>query len=284
MTAGEGALVRAEGNDDMNATTDRPGISRRGLLGLLAVPPALFLAGRDVFAQEVPVVAGAASLRFVLEEIAADFERTSGQSVRLTFGATGTLVAQIQNGAPYAVLLAADDVSTAKLEQSGLTKDAPRVFSRGALALAVPKGSAVALDEELTGLGDAVRGGQVKRFAIANPEIAPYGAAAKTALTKADLWDALEGKIIIGENVGQAAQFVASGAVEAGLIALSLTRAPALSHRLRSVAVDGGMYPPIEHAMAVMKSAGPTGESFAKYCLSPAAQAVFKRHGFLPPE
>jgi molybdate transport system substrate-binding protein len=152
------------------------------------------------------------------------------------------------------------------------------------LALAVPKGSAIALDAELKGLGAAVRAGQVKRLAIANPDIAPYGAAAKAALMKTDLWSALADRIVIGENVGQTAQFVAAGAVEAGLVALSLTRAPELSQRLLSVAVDAKMYAPIRHAMAVMKTAGPVGESFAGYCLGSSARDVFERHGFLPPE
>lgn len=261
-------------------------ITRRRLLaaGAILLPVALLLGGRAAHAEKAPLVAAAASLRFALEEIAADFKRATGQSVRLTFGATGTLALQIQNGAPYELLFAADEISPAKLETSRRTKGARRVFARGALALVVPKGSTIALDGHLKGLGEAVRNGKVKRFAIANPELAPYGAAAKKVLMRTGLWDHLAARIVTGESVGQAAQFVATGAVEAGLVALSLTRAPELSGRLDAVAADEGMYTPLNHALAVMNTAGPIAISFAEYCMGSSAREIFARHGFLAPD
>ena len=257
------------------------GTTRRWFLAAAAIAAGFI--GHAAHAAEVPVVAAAASLRFVLQDIAADFERATGNSVRLTFGATGTLVAQIENGAPYELLLAADEVSPAKLAAGGLTQEAPQVFARGALALVAPKGSAIALDGALKGLGEAVAQGKIKRVAIANPEVAPYGAAAKAALIKAGLWDKLADRIVTGENVGQATQFVSSGAVEAGLVAASLAKAPELAAKLEAVTVDEGMYTPVNHALAVTETARPVAVEFARYCLGPEAKGVFLRHGFLPP-
>ena len=166
-------------------------------------------------AEEGPTVAAAASLRPALDAIAKSFETASGQSVRITYGATGNFVQQIEKGAPFQLLLAADDESVKKLAAENLTDGMPVIFAHGQLSLVASKDSPVAVDAELKGLKAALASGKVKHFAIANPEIAPYGRAARETLQKEGLWDELQPLLVIGENVGQAAQFAASGAAEA---------------------------------------------------------------------
>ena len=178
-------------------------------------------------------IAAAASLRYALDEIAAQFEKKTGQRVRITYGATGNLVQQIEKAAPFQVLFAADDKSVKKLaSEESLTEGTPVIFARGRISIVAPKGSPVAVDGELKGLGDALAAGKVAHFAIANPDVAPYGVAAREALQKAGLWDKLTGKIVLGENVGQAAQFATTGAAEAGIIGHSLALSAEMAHKI----------------------------------------------------
>ena len=157
-------------------------------------------------ADDAPSVAAAASLRYALDEIAKRYEKETGKSVKITYGATGNLVHQIENGAPFQALFAADDESVKKLAKAGKTEGEPVVFARGELSLIAPKGSPVTVDADLKGLKEALTAGKVKHVAIANPETAPYGRAARESLQKAGLWDQVQPLLVIGENVGQAAQ------------------------------------------------------------------------------
>ena len=130
-------------------------------------------------AAAAPTVAAAASLRYALDEIAKRYEKATGKSVKITYGATGTLVHQIEAGAPFQALFAADDESVKKLAKAGKTDGEPVIFARGELSVAAPKGSPVAIDADLNGLKAALAAGKVKHVAIANPETAPYGRAAQ---------------------------------------------------------------------------------------------------------
>jgi molybdate transport system substrate-binding protein len=133
-------------------------------------------------ATETPTIAAAASLRYALDEIAKRYEKETGKSVKITYGATGNLVHQIEAGAPFQALFAADDESAKKLAKAGKTDGAPVIFARGELSVAAPKGSVVAVDADLKGLKEALATGKVKHVAIANPETAPYGRAAQESL------------------------------------------------------------------------------------------------------
>jgi len=236
-----------------------------------------------VRADDAPSIAAAASLRYALDEIAKRYEKETGKSVRITYGATGNLVHQIENAAPFQALFAADDESVKKLAKGGFTEGEPVVFARGQLSLVVPKGSPVTVDTELKGLKDALAAGKVKHVSIANPETAPYGRAARETLQKDGLWDQLQPLLVIGENVGQAATFVSTGAAEVGLIAQSLAISAELAPKLDSVVVPETTHEPIDHGMTLVKGASPEAKAFADFVRGPQGRAVLETSGFSVP-
>jgi molybdate transport system substrate-binding protein len=234
-------------------------------------------------AEDGAVVAAAASLRYALDEIVAQYEKKTGQKPRITYGATGNLVQQIEKAAPFQMLFAADDQSVKKLAAENLTEGAPSIFARGQISIVAPKGSPVAVDGELQGLRDALVAGKVAHFAIANPDVAPYGRAAREALQKAGLWDKLAGKIVLGENVGQAAQFAMTGAAEAGIVAQSLAVSAEMAPKITSAAIPESWHEPIDHGMALIKGAGEPARAFAAYVRGSEGRAVLERSGFSVP-
>jgi len=255
----------------------------RSCLILLAGAAFTALPVASSYAEDGPAVAAAASLRYALDEIAAQYEKKTGQKPRITYGATGNLVQQIEKGAPFQVLFAADDASVKKLAAENLTEGTPSIFARGQISLVAPKGLPVAVDGELKGLSAALASGKVAHFAIANPDVAPYGRAAREALQKAGLWDKLAGKIVLGENVGQAAQFATTGAAEAGIIAQSLAVSAEMGPKIIAAVIPESWHEPIDHGMALIKGAGEPARAFAAYVTGPEGRAVLVRNGFSMP-
>lgn len=255
-------------------------ISRRQLaLGLAGV----WAGVRHATAAEAPVIAAAASLRPPLGDIVAAFEATTGQRVRVTFGATGTLVRQIEAGAPFDVFLAADQDSVVRLEAGGFTQGPGRVLVRGRIVLAARRGSAIAVHDGWGSVGRALDSGTVRRFAIANPDLAPYGRAARDVLQGAGLWPRLADRLVIAENIGQAAQFVASGGAEAGILALSNVQAPELRDQILWVPIGEELHAPIQHGMAVLRRAGEVARSFVEFLDTEPVRRIFERAGFAVP-
>ena len=234
-------------------------------------------------AESSPVVAAAASLRYALEEIAALFEVRTGQRVRLTFGATGSIVHQIENGAPYELFIAADEGSVMRLAGDGRTQGAPTILALGRISLVAPRGSPVAVDAEFAALAAALAAGKVDHFAIANPQVAPYGRAAREALEKAGLWAKVAPHLVTGENVGQAAQFATTGAVQAGIIAHSLAVSPEMAPRITAALIPEDWHQPVKHGMALLKGAGDVARSFADFVKGSEARAILERNGFSAP-
>jgi molybdate transport system substrate-binding protein len=234
-------------------------------------------------AAGTPTIAAAASLRYALDEIAKRYEKETGKSVKITYGATGNLVHQIEAGAPFQALFAADDESVKKLAKAGKTEGEPIIFARGELSVAAPKGSPVAIDADLKGLKEALAAGKVKHVAIANPETAPYGRAAQESLKKAGLWEQVQPLLVIGENIGQAATFVSTGAAEVGFIAKSLAISKEIAPKIDSAVVPGALHEPIDHGMAVIKDASPEAKAFAEFVRGPQGRAVLDESGFSVP-
>jgi len=260
--------------------------ARREVLRLLVCGALTLWGGTGavpVRAEETPIVAAAASLRYALDEIAARYEKETGQRVRISYGSTGSLVHQIENGAPFALFLAADEASVKRLAAAGLTVGPPSVFARGRIGLVAPRGSPVPVDGELKGLGDALASGKVQHFAIANPEVAPYGRAAREALQKSGLWSKAKPHLVLGENVGQAAQFATTGAAEAGIIAYSLVVSADIAPKVTAALIPADWHQPIDHGMALLKGADDTSRAFATFVRSEAARAILERHGFSAP-
>lgn len=230
-----------------------------------------------------PVVAAAADLQFALEEIAQAFKEDTGQSVKLAFGSSGTFATQIRHGAPFELYLSADEHYVRTLHADGFTRDAGTLYAIGRIVLIAPPGSRLPVDGELKGLAAQLEAGAVKRFAIANPEHAPYGRRAEEALRHAGLWEALRPKLIFGENVAQAAQFATSGSADGGIIALSLARAPQMAGLGRHALIPAAWHAPLRQRMVLLKNAGAIAEAFYRYLQQPSTRAIMRRYGFVLP-
>jgi molybdate transport system substrate-binding protein len=231
-------------------------------------------------ADRVAVVAAAASVRFALEEVADAFYRESGHRLRLSLGSSGNLARQIREGAPYDLFLAADPRYVEDLARDGFTRDTGKDYLLGRLAIIVPRGSPLAPDGSLEDLRAALGDGRVKRFAIANPEHAPYGQRAEQALRHAGLWDSVHDRLVLGENVGQTAQFAVSGSAEGGIIGFAVARAPAVAKRGSAAMIPREWHDPLHHRAVLLNAANPIARDFFDYLSSPSARAVFLRHGF----
>lgn len=220
-------------------------------------------------------VAAAADLQPALIEVGQLFRQEAGVRVTFSFGSSGRLAAQIEQGAPYDVFASADIGIVRQLRQAGhLLADSEAVYALGRLALVASRDGIGSLE----GLSRP----QVRRIALANPAHAPYGRAAEEALRSAGLWDKVQGKVVFGENVRQAFQFVQTGQAEAGLVALSLAVADGVNY----VVVDDSLHQPIIQAAAVVKDTKREAPArrFVAFLRAPKAQQVFARYGFLPPE
>lgn len=210
---------------------------------------ALLLSGIAA-AQELRVAA-AADLQFVFQEVSTRFQKETGHTVEVTFGSSGNFFSQIQNGAPFDMFFSADVDYPAKLQGAGLVE--PATLSRyatGRIVLWARKGSPMDVRQGLQGLTDP----SVGKISIANPEHAPYGRAAVAALRHEKLYDRVKDRLVFGENISQAAQFVESGNADAGILALSLASAPPLKSEGTYYDIPTAFYPPIDQAVVIMKS------------------------------
>jgi molybdate transport system substrate-binding protein len=229
-------------------------------------------------------VAAAANLAAVGPDLAAAFQ-ASRPDTRLDFvyGASGTLVAQIRNGAPYQVFMSADTAFADQLEQAGLTVGRPTVYASGSLILLSAKPR-----DFSTGLA-LLADSSVSQFALANPETAPYGRAAKEALTKAGLWESLKPKAVTAQSVALAVQYTLTatgiGFVnKSALYTKELAGSEALRGRLW-MEVPAHLYAPIDQSFVVLKAATgyPDALAFASFLGSDAARAIFLRFGYSVP-
>jgi molybdate transport system substrate-binding protein len=235
------------------------------------------------WSQAQPVVVAASDLKFALEEVAALFEKDQQQKVRLVFGSSGNFYSQILQGAPFQMFLSADEAFVFKLADAGKTKDRGQLYALGRIGIMVPHGSALKADGELKDLAAALKDGRLKKFAIANPDHAPYGARARETLQHAGLWQALEPRLVLGENISQATQFAVSGATQGGIIAQSLALAPAIARLGNFALIPDSWHQPLRQRMVLMNNAAPAAQAFYAYLATPPAQAVMRRYGFVMP-
>jgi molybdate transport system substrate-binding protein len=257
---------------------------RRSDIFLLSVIVWCLVLTQHGSAQKPPLVAAAANLNFALTEIADQFARDRGTRVELVFGASGTLTRQIRDGAPFELFLAADEEFPTQLTGAGLTRDAGVVYALGRLAIFAPTGSPLTVDQHLDGLAHLAMAGGVGRFAIANPDVAPYGKAAEAVLRKRGLWETLRPRLVLGDTIAQAAQFATTGNAVGGLIAYSLVIAPGFADRGTHAVIPDTDYPPLRQRMVLLKNAGAVTEQFYTYVQSEAARAILRRHGYGVPQ
>ncbi len=234
--------------------------------------------------QDVPVIAAASDLQFAVTDLAHAFHKATGMQVRPTFGSTGNFSRQIREGAPFEIFMAADESYVLDLAAEGLTIGTGRLYAQGRIVLIAPKGSHLKVDANLDGLAAALSDGKMRRFAIANPEHAPYGMRAREALIHRGLWDALGPKMVLGENVSQAAQFATTGNVDGGIIAYSLALAPQVSALGDYALIPADWHTPLNQRMVMLKAAGPVAKAFYAFMDTPGARGIMKRYGFALPE
>ncbi len=266
----------------------KPRLSRSLTRHILSLPALSLLAGIVTgIAGTVPAqaaeatIAVAANFSSTADKLAKAFKAASGETVVIASGSTGQLYAQIKQGAPFDAFLAADEARPALLHKDGTATTAPSTYATGRLALWSPIPDTIPEDGAAF-LGQA----ELKRIAIANPKLAPYGLAAKESLTALDLWQTYKTRIVMGQNIAQAFQIVAAGGAPAGFVALSqLLAAPEDLHGSHwTVPMD--LHTPIrQDAVLLKRGAGnPAAEGFLAYLTSPAGCAIIRDAGYQPPD
>jgi molybdate transport system substrate-binding protein len=243
-------------------------ITRRSLL--LASMPGF------AAAQARPLTLAAASdLRYALDELLTGLRLPGGRRTEVVYGSSGKLSTQILQGAPFDVFLSADRRLAAAVHAGGEATAPPRAYALGFLAQ-------WSLDPGLGSLPLAEALPKARRIAIANPAHAPYGQRAEQVLRRLGQWEALRPRLVLGENIAQAAQFVASGAAELGLVALSLVMAPQLAGRGRWQRVPPDWHEPLEQTLVITRraAADPDAQAFVERLL--VQGELLRRYGFEP--
>ena len=246
-------------------------------LSLIAIIAASLIPQVSV-AQEI-TVAAAADLQFAMQDVAARFQKETGKTVKVTYGSSGNFFQQIQNGAPFDMFFSANLDYPKKLEAAGLIE--PGSFSpyaNGKIVMWVKNDSKLDLKSGMQALLDPT----VKKIAVANPQHAPYGQAAVAAMQKANIYEKVKDKFVLGENISQTASFVVSGAADVGIVALSLALSPNMKDKGRYVEVPKTEYPPIEQACVILRSSKnkETAGQFLSFFKSDAVADVLKTYGF----
>jgi len=236
----------------------------------------------QAFAGEL-TIAAASDLSFAFKELASQYEKASGNHVKVSLGSSGNFYAQIQNGAPFDLYFSADSTYTRKLEEAGLTVPGSQyryavgrivLWARNDARLDVTQGIAV------------LRQPAARKIAIANPKHAPYGRAAVAAMEHFTIYDDVKDRLVLGENISQAAQFVESGAANIGILALSLALAPAMKERGTYWEIPSAAYPPLEQGAVILMSSKhqELARLFLEFMKSRQGQVIMKRYGFDVPE
>lgn len=229
------------------------------------------------------LVAAASDLAYCIDELAAAFRKDAPQAeVKVSTGASGNFFAQIRHGAPFHVFLSADMMYPTQLAKAGAADGATlRPYAIGRIVL----WSTDPRFDPGQGL-NLLRDARVTRIAIGNPDTAPYGRAAKAVLVRDKLWEAVQPRLVIGENIAQAAQFVQTGNAQLGIVSLATVRAPKMAGVGRYHLIGDAGVSPIEQG-AIVTAAGskePLAARFVRFLGSPAARTILERHGFgLPP-
>lgn len=259
--------------------------TRRSLVAATLV--FLSLAGSASAADDAPNIAAAADLNFVLPEVAALFEQRTGRKVSLSFGSSGIFRRQIAEGAPFQIFFSADESYADALQKEGRGESdkagGGAIYAIGRIVLFVPRNSPIKADSELRDLAAALVDGRLTRLAIANPEHAPYGRAAREALQRAGLWQAAADKLVLGENAAQAARFAATGSVQAGILPYSLAVSPEMRQQGSYALIPADRHTPLRQKVILIRGAGETARQFFDFVQQPPARAIFERYGFTLP-
>jgi molybdate transport system substrate-binding protein len=240
----------------------------------------LYLLTVSAMAEQI-TVAGAANVQFTLDDLKAEFTKETGIDVKAVIGSSGKLTSQIENGAPFDVFLSADMKYPATLYEEGFSLRSPRVYAYGVLVLWTMKD--LNLSQGFSILSDTGIG----KVALANPELAPYGRQAINALKFYKLYESLRKKLVYGESISQANQFITTGAADIGFTAKSVVLAPNMKDKGKWIDVDPQSYEPIAQGVIVLKYAqqnhSKEAKAFEEFLFSAPAQEIFKKYGYKLP-
>src|SRR6266852_2693133 len=253
------------------------------LFSVLPLIISFFFGQRQVRAAGKEIrIAAAADLKFAMGKLAGEFEKQTGAKVSVTYGSSGNFFSQMQNGAPFDLFFSADIEYPKKLDAAGLAEPGTLYeYAIGRIVIWTPADANVDVKKHgWRTLLDA----RVEKIAIANPKHAPYGRAAVAALQKAGIYESVQAKLVYGENISQAAQFVQSGNAQAGIVALSLAVSPAMKDGKRWE-IPADTYPRIEQGAIVLKSARnkEAARAFMAFVKSDVGQKILERYGFTLP-
>jgi len=250
-------------------------------LGLIASLGGMAVS-EEAFGEEI-AIAAASDLNFAIKDLIAEYEKATGNHVKLSLGSSGNFFAQIQNGAPFDLYFSADIGYPKKLEEAGLT--VPGSLYRYAIGRIVLWTNHTSHRDVSKGL-EVLRDSTVKKIAIANPKHAPYGRAAVAAMEHYNVYDVAKDRLVLGENISQAPQFIESGACDVGIIALSLALAPTMKAAGTYWEIPGDAHPPLEQGAAILKSSKQqkTAQQFVEFMQSTRGQEIMHRYGFTAPQ
>lgn len=240
----------------------------------------VMLASAGVAQAEKFTIAAASDLRFALDDIIALYRQAHpAHQVEVIYGSSGKMSTQIINGAPFDIFFSADIAFPQRLHAQGFTATEPAVYALGRIVL-----WSNTVDASVLTLADLPTHPRIRRIAIAQPAHAPYGQRAQEALQAAGVWEAVQGKLVFGENIAHTAQMVESGAAEVGIIALSLARFPALAEH-RHHLIDDALHAPLTQGYVVTTRGAhkPAVTDFADFMETDAAHAIMERYGFVMP-
>ena len=240
----------------------------------------LLVAGQAAHAGEKITIAAAADLKFALDEIVVLFGRLHPADwVETIYGSSGKFQTQIRQGAPFDLYFSADIAYPRALKEEGFAGSEVQPYAVGRIVLWSPSRDAGKMT--LADLADPA----IRKIAIANPKHAPYGKRAEEALKAAGVWEKVEAKLVYGENIAQTAQFVQSGNVQAGIIALSLALSPELAKQGGYALISDKLHQPLEQGFIVTRRAvdNPLAQAFARFMVSGEARAIMSRYGFVLP-
>lgn len=247
------------------------------LLTLFAIS---FLCLGNVSAQS-PAIAVAANMKDAFAEIVTAFKSPGKPDMKVVYGSSGNFTAQIMNGAPFSLLIAADEQFPLELYKNGKTVDEGAVYAIGKLAIIAKTSSGIQLRESKAEITQAIS--KANKIAIAKPELAPYGRATVQYLKAEGLWDLAKNKLVFADNIGLATTYVVSGAADLGFTAVSLAKSPEVLKEANFLLINPGPYEPIKQRMVLIKGAPQEAIDLYRYMLGAQARAILQKYGYSTP-
>lgn len=247
---------------------------------LLVLFAASFFYLGSVFAQ-TPTIAVAANMKDAFAEIVGAFKSPNKSEMKVVYGSSGNFAAQIMHGAPFGLLIAADEHFPLELYKNGKTVDEGAVYAIGKLVIITKTSSGIQLLESKAALTKAIS--KANKIAIAKPELAPYGRAAVQYLKAEGLWDTAKDKLVYADNIGATTTYVMSGAADIGFTALSLAKSPEIVRHTSFMMTNATLYEPIKQRMVLIKGAPQELVDLYRFMQGPQAKSILQNYGYTTP-